>query len=155
MDPEHWKEWMAILSSLVHCSLSCFLPPLHSKPASLPFLKHSRFWAHPVLWRLLFSMSGKCPHPLTPNPCPYSQNSFSLLYSNTVLFSGYNNSFQLTFQQYLLLKPFIFPLIGSLVSPSNSMLHVFSCWLIIMLQRKNSTLAEISDNFVSCCILGA
>lgn len=124
--------WPSLALFFIALCLACSLHCTQSQPPS-PSLNTSRFWAHPVLWRLLFSMSGKSPHPLTPNPCPYSQNSFSLLYSNTVIFSGYNNSFQLTFQQCLLLKPFIFPLIGLLVSPSNYTLHVFSCWLIIML----------------------
>lgn len=65
--------------ALFHCSLSCLLPPLHSKPASLPFLKHQSFWSHPVLWAFAALNVWQVPSSIHSKPCSYSQNSLSLL----------------------------------------------------------------------------
>ena len=146
---------MAILSSLFHCSLSCLLPPLHSKPASLPVLKHQSFLSPPSPLAFAVLNVWQVPSPIHFKPL--------LIFPKLSLPSVFKYCHIFWLQQFISInistmlasQAFIFPLIGLLVSPSNYTLHVFSCWLIIMLQRKNSTLAEISDNFVSCCILGA
>lgn len=137
---------MAILSLLFHCSLSCLLPPLHSKPASLPFLKHQSFLIPPSPLAFAALNVWQVPHPSTPNPCSYSQNSLSLSVFKYCHIFWLQQFISINISTMLTSQAFIFPLIGLLVSPSNSTLACVFMLIDHHVTEQNSTLAEISDN---------